>query len=378
MFDVAVIGLGAMGSAAASALARRGKRVVGFERFEPEHNRGSSHGESRAFRLAHFEGEHYSALAREAQSLWRELEATTGEEVLLETGVLECGSKDSGIVKESIEAAEKNGVAHEVLDSRAIAKRFPAFQLPDGWHGVFQKEGGLLRPERAVLAFHRVAKDAGADLRFKTRVESIDLGAGAVTVLTKGKAVEARAVVVTTGPWIGELVPVLKPHLTLTRQVQLWLKPKESHLFAPEKFPTFAIQDGEDICYGFPDFAGTGVKVASHLLGDELDKADDARQDGDESDGERVVEVLSRHIPALKGPVVRTETCIYTNTEGARFVIDRHPDDERMVFASACSGHGFKYASVIGEILADMALGSEPSHDISKFRLASLWRSGSR
>jgi sarcosine oxidase len=201
------------------------------------------------------------------------------------------------------------------------------------------------------------------------KVLGIEQSSASIILHTEAGAIEAGAVIVAAGPWIGDLAPILAPHLKLTREVQLWFKPSRPDLFAPEAFPVFALYDPEDICYGFPDFAGTGVKAASHTPGRPLPHADAARQDGSEQDGALVRRILTRHIPALDCPIVRTETCIYTNTSDGDFIIDRHPDNERIVLASACSGHGFKYAPAIGEILADLALGELPSQDIAPFRL---------
>lgn len=375
MFDVAVIGLGAMGSAALYELARRGRRVVGLERFKPGHNRGSSHGESRAFRLAHFEGSHYCELARHALAGWRQLEKATGQDILTQNGVLECGPDGSPNVRDSLQAAIDNGLDFELMSSREVMARFPAFRLPAHWRGVFQKDGGFLRPEPAIRSFLQIAKDAGAKIRSSTKVAGIEPRGAAMRVNTDNGFVEAGSVIVTAGSWIGDLVPLLRPHLTLTREVQLWFKPERPDLFTPGRFPVFAFEDPENNYYGFPDFAGSGVKAASHDPGRRLNHADEARQDAGAEDGESVRRVLARHIPSLTdAPQVRAETCIYTNTADANFVIDRHPEDQRVVLASPCSGHGFKYAPAIGEILADLALDGSTRHNIVPFSLARLSR----
>ncbi len=370
VFDVAVIGLGVMGSAAVSELARRGKRVVGLDQFEPGHARGSSHGESRAFRLAHFEGPHYCNLAREALAGWRRLEHATGETILTATGILECGPEDSENLAKSLQASTDNDLAHEILTSRGVAERFPAFRLPGDWRAVFQNDGGFLRPELAIRCFLDVARASGAELRFPTKVLGIEPRPASIVVATEAGPVEAERLIIAAGPWIADLVPPLGSLLTLTREVQLWFGAKPAGLFRPERFPVFALYDSEDLCYGFPDFNGSGVKAASHIPGRRLASADEARQDGDECDGVSARRVLARHIPVLDGPIVRTETCIYTNTPDGDFIIDRLPGDERIVIASPCSGHGFKYAPAIGEILADLALGGGTRHDIEAFRLS--------
>jgi sarcosine oxidase len=370
MFDVAVVGLGIMGSAAAYECARRGRRVVALDRFRPGHDRGSSHGESRAIRLAHFEGSSYYALAVRAYERWREFERLSGREILTQTGVLECGPKDSAIVAESALAAREHGLAHELLGGAVVSARFPAFRLPAGWHAVFQPDGGFLRADAALSAYVEGARAAGADIRVPCRVLSIQPGSGSVRVATEQGTVEAGAVIVAAGAWATDFVPALTAFLTLTRQVLVWLAPAERALLRPERFPVFLVDDPDDLCYGFPALSGAGVKVASHNPSGELTHADDARQDATVAEGERVARVVARYIPALAAPVVRMKTCMYTRAPDEHFVIDTHPDHPRIVIASPCSGHGFKFASAIGEILADLALTGATTHDISRFRMS--------
>jgi sarcosine oxidase len=371
MFDVAVIGLGIMGSAATYECARRGRRVVALDRFRPGHDRGSSHGESRAIRLAHFEGSSYYALAVRAYKRWRELERLSGREILAQPGVLECGPKNSAIVAESARAAREHGLAHELLGAAAVIARFPAFRLPGDWHAVFQPDGGLLRAEAALSTYVEAARSAGADIRAPCRVLSIQPGSDSVRVATEQGTVEAGAVIIAAGAWVTDFVPALAPFLTLTRQVLVWLAPPtETALFRVERFPVFLVDDPDDLCYGFPALSSAGVKVASHNPSGELTHADDAGQDATLAEGERVARVVARYIPALAAPVVRLKTCMYTRAPDEHFVIDTHPDDSRIVIASPCSGHGFKFASAIGEILADLALTGVTAHDISRFRMS--------
>jgi sarcosine oxidase len=373
-YDVAVIGLGAMGSAAAYHLARRGKRVVAFEQFEPGHDRGSSHGESRIIRLAYFEHPSYVPLLRGAYAAWRELERATGERILTVTGILEAGRPGSAVVEGSSAASRLHDLPHEVLEGREIARRFPAFHVPAEWTGVFQPEGGFLRPERAIQLHCAGARAAGAHLRTDTRVAAIEPLRAGVRVRTRdGTLIEAASVIVAAGAWIGDLVPALAPHLTLTRQVLGWFSPREPELFRPERCPVFILQGEDDAVYGFPDFAGTGVKAASHDAGETLTDADMlSRRPGDDADEARIRRFLDRHIPAASGPLRRMQACIYSRTPDEDFVVDLHPEDPRIVVASPCSGHGFKFSSVMGEVLADLALEGGTAHDISRFRIDRL------
>ena len=240
-YDVAVVGLGAMGAATLHDLARRGRRTIGLERFEPGHDRGSSHGESRLIRLAYFEDPAYVPLVRLAYRNWRALEAATGARLLTVTGMLEAGRAGSPIVQGSLRSAREHDLAHERLTAAQIAARFPAFALPADWEGLFQPDGGVLQPEAAVRLYVRTAQALGAVVRTNTRVLGVaPMAAGGVRLdLGGGETIEAGSVVVAAGPWIGELAPTLAPHLRLTRQVLAWFRPLEPALAAPERFPGF-------------------------------------------------------------------------------------------------------------------------------------------
>jgi sarcosine oxidase len=368
-FDVAVIGLGAMGSAALFNLARQGRRVIGIEQFEPGHDKGSSHGESRIIRLSYFEHPSYVPLARRAMEKWRELEQLCGHNILTVTGVLEAGYPGCPIVEGSLEASRLHGLDHEVLSAAEINRRFPAFKVPPHWTGLYQPEGGFLRPELAIQQFVGLAERHGAEVRTGTRVLAIEpLGSG-VRVRTEAGEIEAGSVIVAAGAWIGDFAPELKPHLKLTRQVLGWFEPLQPAYYAPDRCPVFILESEDDACYGFPDFAGTGVKTASHRKGAYLPSADDLSQDGGAADEAQIRRMLALAMPEANGPLRAMRTCMYTRTPDEDFVIDRSSADPRIILASPCSGHGFKFASVIGEVLADLALGKTPANDISRFKL---------
>ncbi|QRM28023.1 N-methyl-L-tryptophan oxidase [Microvirga sp. VF16] len=368
-FDVAVIGLGAMGSAALFNLARRGQRVIGIEQFEPGHDKGSSHGESRIIRLSYFEHPSYVPLARRAMEKWRELEQLCGQTILTVTGILEAGYPGCQVVEGSLEASRLHGLDHEVLSAAEINRRFPAFKVPSHWTGLYQPEGGFLRPELAIQQFVGLAERHGAEVRTQTRVLAIEpLGSG-VRVRTETGEIEAGSVIIAAGAWIGDFAPKLKPHLKLTRQVLGWFEPLQPAYYSPDRCPVFILESEDDACYGFPDFAGTGVKTASHRKGAYLTSADDLTQDGGPADEAQIRRMLALAMPDANGPLKAMRTCIYTRTPDEDFVIDRSSVDPRIVLASPCSGHGFKFASVIGEVLADLALGKPPANDISRFKL---------
>ncbi|HEV2546138.1 MAG TPA: N-methyl-L-tryptophan oxidase [Stellaceae bacterium] len=378
IFDVAVIGLGAMGSAALYHIAKRGVRVVGFERARPAHEGGSSHGESRAIRLAYFEHESYVHLLRRAYENWRALERETGTSLLTITGILEAGVPGSLPVEGSRASAALHHLAQDELTGAEASARFPAFSLPPDWVAVFQPDGGILQAELACVTHVRAAEANGAEVR-TTGIRDIRASSSSVRLqIEDGTTIDVGAVIVAAGPWMGELVPLLRPHLHLTRQVLVWFAPRVPALVRPPRMPIFLLDTREDTVYGFPDFAGTGVKAASHLPGRPLARAADARQDASAADAAPVARVLERFIPAAAGPVRAMNTCIYTRIRSPRadgsvdddFVIDRHPDHPQIVLASPCSGHGFKFASVVGEILADLATAGTTRFDLGRFRAA--------
>jgi sarcosine oxidase len=367
-FDIAVIGLGAMGSAALYELAARGQRAVGFDRFEPGHAHGSSHGESRLIRLAYSEDPAYVPLLHLAYRNWRRLEAMAGERVLNLTGIVEAGVPGSTMVADSLRSAVEHGLAHEVLSSAQVAARFPAFDLPSDWDCVFQPDAGFLEPERAVGLYLKLAADAGAEIRTQTRVIDVQPTGDHVLIrLETGESIEAGAAVIAAGAWMGDLAPVLAPHLKLTRQVLAWFEPVRPELVTPDRFPVFMLETADDVVYGVPDFRGTGVKAASHKSCGVLASADVARPEADAADIERVHRVLRARIPAAAGRPRTSQTCIYTRSPDEHFVIGLHPDAPRIVLASPCSGHGFKFASLIGEILADLAITGATDKPIGLF-----------
>jgi sarcosine oxidase len=367
--DVAVVGLGAMGSAALFQLARRGVRTVGLDRFGEGHDRGSSHGESRAIRLGYFEHPSYVPLARAAYDRWEALERLTGERVLTRTGVLEMGKPGSVIVEGSAAASRLHGIDHEVLGAAEIGRRFPQFTLPADYSGVWQKDGGFVRPELANRLHLEQAQAAGADIRRNARVLAVEPRAGHVRVVCDGFTLEAGAVVLASGPWIGELMPQLAPRLTLTRQVLCWFEPRQPGRLGLGQLPVFIVDGADDIAYGFPDI-GNGFKCASHHGSGVLDSAEAAAQDAGPADEAQMRRFLEAYLPEAAGPLRAMKTCIYTRTPDEDFVLDTLPGDPRIVVASPCSGHGFKFASVIGEVLADLATAGATGYDIGRFRIS--------
>lgn len=368
-YDAVVVGLGAIGSAALYHLARRGMRVLGLERYEPGHQFGSSHGLTRIIRLGYFEHPSYVPLLRRAYELWRELEAEAGRTLLHVTGILELGPPDGTVVTGTLQASRLHGLAHEILDARTVMRRFPAFRIPDQHVGVLQPDGGFLEAEPSILAHVALAQQAGAELRGNTPVQRIESGATAVRVTTAAGAIEAGTAIVTAGPWVKTVLPQLPAPLRVTRQVVTWFEPREPALFSAERFPVFLLESAHGIHYGFP-LQPAGLKIAKHFHADETVDPERYERAISAADEGLIRAAVAAHLPAADGRLRAATTCLYTMTPDGDFVIDRLPGSTNVIVASPCSGHGFKFAGVIGEALAELADTGASRHDLSRFRLA--------
>ena len=360
-FDVIVVGVGAMGSSACYHLARRGLRVLGLDQFDIPHALGSSHAGSRMIRLAYYEHPDYVPLLRRAYQLWDELEAVSGQKLLYRTGGIYIGPAGGDLVAGSLRSAREHALAHEQLDWSELRRRFSQFKVHESWSGVYEPEAGFLLPERVVAAYAEAALRASADLRGREAVLDWEQHARGVTVRTARGEYHADRLVFCGGPWTGKVVRDLGVELNVTRQVLAWVWPRDPASFALGRLPVWAIDhlDGS-IHYGFPMMNDIpGFKLAHHAPGPFTDPDRVARdvQPGDEG---TFRPVLKQMIPGADGPVLSMKVCLYTNTPDHHFIIDRHPAHDRVSIACGFSGHGFKFASVVGEILADLATGSGP------------------
>jgi sarcosine oxidase len=374
--DAVVIGLGAMGSAAVASLARRGCKVVGIERFEPGHDRGSSHGATRIIRQGYFEHPSYVPLVRAAYPLWRELAAEAGEPLIDITGIVEIGAVDSELVTGTLAASRQHGLAHDVLDAPALRRRFPLFQVPDRYVAVFQPDGGLLRAEPAIRVLLARARAAGAELRTDETVRAIEPRGEGVRVVTTRGTIDAGCAVVSAGAWVKALLPDLPVAIRVTRQVLAWFAPRDPALFSKDRFPVFLLENADGMFYGFPDDGTGSVKVAKHHHADETVDPDRYDRIVSAADEAMIRSCLTTHLPAADGQLVAATTCLYTMTPDGDFIIDRMPGNAAVIVASPCSGHGFKFAPVIGEIIADLATRGATTHDISRFAIGRFAKNG--
>ena len=351
---VAVIGGGVMGAAASWRLAKRGVDVVCFDRHSPPHSLGSSHGESRIIRTAYFEGSWYVPLLQEAFPLWRELEAASGATILTMTGALMIGSESSEAVTRALASASEHDLDVQLLDAAELGRRYRGHMVRDEDVAVLDKQAGILRPEAAVTAMLSRVPDVERDTRIESVADLLD---------------RFDAVVVAAGPWTSELIDWLP--LKVERQVHLWFAMESGvDWLTPERFPVFIRQSDEfgDL-YGFPTLDGASTKMGRHHDGEFTDPYR-IRREVDESDIDPLRRAAAKYTRGVSQQVVRTLTCMYTNTPDGHFVIDFSPDDQRVVVISACSGHGFKFAPVIGDIAADLVTAGGTERDISHFSAA--------
>ena len=359
-----------MGSAAACHLAARGRKVLGLERHAPAHDRGSSHGESRIIRQAYFEGAEYVPLLFRAYELWENLEKETGEDLMALCGGLFLGPEDGELVSGSVASADEHGLPYEILDSPELKRRFPVFEPGPETVAIFEKRAGFVRPEGTVRAHLDRASSLGAELRFGERVLSWEATDAGVRVRTEGGVYEAGRLVVAAGAWAGELLSDLGLPLEVTRQILFWFRPRGGvEAFAPERLPIWIYEpDDGNMFYGSPAVDGADTVKAAFFRADGT-PADpntiDREVHYDEVDFIRGY--LGRHVPAMDGELVAARTCMYTNTPDQHFVVSTHPDHPQVAVAAGFSGHGYKFCSVIGEILADLALDGVTRHPVDLF-----------
>lgn len=373
-WDVIVVGVGAMGSAIAYHAAARGLRVLALEQFGLGHDRGSSHGLTRIIRLAYFEHPSYVPLLRRAFALWRTLEADAKTPVLHVTGSLDVGPAGSRVFEGSRASCVEHGLTHEVLDAAALARRVPAWRPADDACAVWQPDGGFLTPERAIVAHATLARAHGADVREHVTVHGWRAAHGEVTVQTDAGVFTAGQLVLSAGAWMGMQHDALRSRLVVERQVLGWFAIADAARarYAPSAFPVFVLEHADGLYYGFPEYDVPGFKIGCyHHLREVVDPSS-ARHPCDARDEAVLRAAVARHFPEANGALVRSSTCLFTNTADEHFIIDRAPDAPEVLLVSACSGHGFKFASVIGEVGADLLQHGTTVHDLSAFRLARL------
>lgn len=365
--DVIVLGLGAMGSSTAYALAKRGRSVIGLEQFSPRHAQGSSHGATRLIRKAYFEHPAYVPLLDLSYELWDELSAKAGRTLFHRTGLVIYGGPESNILKGIRRSAAEFKIPTEELDQAESARRFPAFQLREGDRGIYEPDAGYLEVEPALEAFQTQATALGAQLNFEERVQHWEGDEHGVLVETDKRTYRARKLVITAGPWAGKVLASLGLPLAVHRVPYFWFEAPDSSLES-EGFPCFAYDLPEGFFYGFSALPERGLKVAWHRP-QGLTDPDGVRIPVQTKDAEPLYRFLNAHLRAIPTPAIDSGLCLYTMTPDENFILDTHPNSRHVLLAAGFSGHGFKFASAIGEVLARRLSGEPDGADLDFLRL---------
>lgn len=384
-YDLIVVGLGAMGSAALYQASKRGARALGIDRFDPPHTMGSSHGDTRITRQAIGEGEMYMPFIRRSNDIWRELEAAAGQELFLESGGLIIAPQSDAasfhvqgnFVALTVAIAEKYGIPHEVLGAEDIKRRFPMLKPRSVDRAYYEPGAGVLRPQRCIQTQLDLANEAGAAIRRNERMIRFQADARGVTVITEQGSYRADKLILSTGAWIGDLLPEsYRAGIRVCRQVIYWFKADDLRAFYPENCP-FVIWIGdrlEDFWSTFPAprDGPRGVKLVTEQYHSSTHADAINRQVSAAETADMYHRLTAPRLKGLRENLIQAEVCMYTVTADEHFVIDRHPGSARVLIASPCSGHGFKHSAAVGETLAQLALDGGSETDISAFALARL------
>jgi sarcosine oxidase len=376
-----VLGLGAMGSAAAFQLAWRGCDVLAIDQFSPPHIYGSSHGETRITRCAIGEAPYYSPLALRSHEIWRDIEAETGANLLTMTGglILSSPARTARLhvdefFANTLAAARKFGIAHELIDTAEIRRRFPQFRVRDGEQGYFEPGAGFLRPDACIAAQLQLAGHFGAEIRTNERVLGFEPLADGVLVHTVRDSVRTRKLILCAGPWLPQLIGArYASPFRILRQVLFWFGVDDERPYRPENCPVYIweLQGPDRAIYGFPAIDGPsgGIKIATQQY-EKATTPESVERDVSPSEISAMHHLIAPFFTGLTGRCIKVVTCLYTQTPDSGFVICPHPDSDRVIIASPCSGHGFKHSAAIGEVLADLATGGAPRVELSPFSIS--------
>lgn len=359
VYDGIVLGTGGVGSTALYHLAQRGAKVLGIDRFPPGHDRGSSHGETRVIRLAYHEHPDYVPLLQRAYALWETMEQTRPESLYVQTGILEMGPETGGVVSGVLEAARLHNLEVETLTATEIEKRYAGLRVPASMAGVFEARAGFLRVEACVKAFADEAVKHGASLQTGETVLSWSSDGDGIAVETDRGRYRTGRLVVTAGAWAPQFLASLDIDFRVLRKPLLWYRTQTSDYRVENGFPVWLFETDLGAIYGFPEIDDMGFKLAEHTGGTEI--ADPLQPDRNLNAADRrpLETIINRHFPGVSTDCLHHAVCMYTVSPDEHFVIDRHPDDPRICFVAGLSGHGFKFASALGEIMSDLALDGE-------------------
>jgi sarcosine oxidase len=367
-YDVIVIGVGAMGAAALYHLARRGLRVLGLDRYEIPNSMGSSHGLTRIIRLAQYEDPAYVPFVRRAYELWKELEHAAQRRLLFETGTLSAGRVGTRVFDGALRSCIEHNVPHEVLTSDEISARFPAMRFPADVMGVHERLGGYLEPEACITTHVAMAQRLGAKVHARERVIGWSSDERGVEVRTERATYHAKQLVICPGAWADQLVDVAAGVVQTERQVVGWFEPLRPDLFSPHRMPVFVVDVDEGHYYGFPVHGAPGFKIGRYHHLEERVSIEQLDREPHPRDEAVLRVAVERYFPLAAGPLLSMAVCTFSLTPDGNFVIDRHPHQPRVTLAMGFGGHGFKFASAVGEASADLVVHGETRVDTSIFR----------
>jgi sarcosine oxidase len=375
-YDAIVIGVGGIGSAATYRLAARGLDVLGLERFDVPHARGSSHGSTRIVRLTQPEDSSYVPLARATFEHWRDLERETGRELLTITGSVHAAEPDASFLDSARESLDAHGIAYEELSGTEVNERFPGYSLPEDYEAVYQPDGGFVDCERAIVAHAEAAHAAGATIRARERVENwIETGEGIRVESDKG-VYEADDLVLAAGAWTGRFLPDLNEFLAPTRHVMAWLQPRRPERFEPRNFPVFSLRGEQGSGYGFPVYDVPGFKFGVDPPSPTGTDPEAMAREPTTADEDLHREFAETYFPDGAGPTMGLSTCLVTESVDGHFLLGSHPEHESVHVAAGFSGHGFKFSAVLGAVLADFVTENRTEHAIDRHRLERVFEKG--
>lgn len=366
--DVIVIGVGAMGSSALYHLAQSGAKVIGLERFQTGHDKGSSHGESRIIRKAYFEHPNYVPLLHRAYELWDELNTQLHQPVLHRTGLIIYGACESAIIQGIDQAAQGHNLGIEKIDSASGRGRFPQFKIPQEMTGRYEVDAGYLEVENIIKAYTELAEANGAAVIEDCQLIDWKISDGKVQMETTQGSFRATKMVITGGAWNTGLFKLPKLPFQVHRASQFWFESDSSYT-VQERFPCFGFHLPEGFYYGIPNL-GNGIKIAQHAPGRMQANPDQLLREPLIEEVEAIQQALKSVLPELSSTPIKHSICMYTMTPDQHFLIDQHPETEHVIIAGGFSGHGFKFSSVIGEILCELSLNGQTQHSIDFLR----WR----
>ena len=369
MYDCIVIGLGGMGSASLFELSSKGQNVLGIEQFDIGHDKGSSHGLSRIIRLAYWEGIEYVPLVLRAHDRWIELEKTYNEKLLNITGALDIGLESSETISGSLKACREFDIPHEIFTSTELSKKFPAYLLPEEYSSVFQKDGGFLVPESCINLYVNESINNGADVKQNCKVLGWESDGNIVTVSTSDGNFKTKKLVITAGAWTGILQDEMSRFLTPERQVVSWFKPESPEYYNSDQFPVFNMEVPEGRYYGFPIHHYEGIKIGRYGHLNENINPDSISREITDLDIATLRVPMEKYFQPTNPEPLFSQVCMFTNTPDEHFVLDYLPGNDSVFIASGFSGHGFKFASVIGELISDLMVDGGTEFDLGLFSL---------